>query len=321
VTIATRRAGEGPRESTRPCITHDRGLGTAYERWAFYRLLQTWAERLGVKTFLEGPLDGMAGVPGVHGVGLARRGVTVTSAVTSEEQAEVVRGIYETAAPGGTWSVLVAQPSELGALPQADMVMAYHVCEMADDWRAYLATAASRAKKALVVTVCNPENWGVSILRWTSRLRGLSGMEPPEAWRTEVLAPVLWKLGRVREHEYFDCPWWPDLQVSPGQSLLDRAKKLFSTRKDEMTFTASMQDGKLAENFVYGVGRWPYFGGEGYDEELGPALAKHPAFEGSTRAIKARTSHLHGFLVDVTPRTQTAKRRLETVGARQAKRA
>jgi hypothetical protein len=294
-------------------ITHDRGLGTAYERYAFYQLLEAWAERLEVKTFLEGPLDGMAGVPGVHGVGLARKGIAVTSAVTSEAQARVVRGIYETAAPGGPWSVIVARPEDLASLPPADMVMAYHVCEMVSDWRAYLQTAAGRARKALVVTVCNPLNWGVSIIRWTTRLRGIGGMEAPEAWKTEVLAPHLWKLGRVREHEYFDCPWWPDLQVSPGQSLFDRAKKLFSSRRDEVKFTSDMEGSRLAERFVYGEGRWPYFGGDGWHDELMPALLKHPAFEGASRAVKARTSHLHAFVVDTTPRTQTAKRRLETV--------
>jgi hypothetical protein len=295
----------------RELITHDRGLGTAYERYCFYQLLEAWAERFEVKSLLEGPLDGMAGVPGVHGVGLARRGVEVTSAVTTEEQAKVARGIYETAAPGGPWKVVVASPSDLASLPQADMVVAYHVCELVEDWRAYLKVAASRARKVLVVTVCNPDNWGVSIIRMTTRLRGIRGMKPPEAWRTEVLAPELWKHGRVREHEYFDCPWWPDLQVSPGQSLVDRFKKLLVTKRGEVTFTAEMNGSQLAEKFVYGDGRWPYFGGPGWHDELMPALLKHPAFEGASRKIKARTSHLHAFVVDVTPRTQTAKRRLQ----------
>jgi hypothetical protein len=51
-------------------ITHDRGLGSAYERYCFDQLADAWRTRYEIEA-LEGPLDGMAGVSGVHCVGLA----------------------------------------------------------------------------------------------------------------------------------------------------------------------------------------------------------------------------------------------------------
>lgn len=296
-------------------LAHDRGLGSAYERYWFYKLLDRWADELGAESLLEGPLDGMAGVPGVHGVGLARRGKHVTSVVVSEKQAEITRAIYERAGAAKFVDVRVVAPDDqaaIDALPKADLVLAYHTLSFVPDWRAYLARVAKQANKGFIVSVCNPDNWGVAIIRNVGRLRGIGGLEPPEYWRTDVLAPELWKLGRVKEHEFFDCPWWPDLQVSPGQSLLDRAKKLVTMRKKGVQFTADGTDSQLAQRFVYGAERWPYFGDdEGWKDELEPALRRHPSFERTRAArVKALAGHLHAFLVDVRPRTPQERRRL-----------
>lgn len=294
-------------------IDADRGLGSAYERYYFYELLDRWHRELGAKTFLEGPLDGMAGVPGVHGVGLARRGASVISVVRTEAQAAITRAVYRRAAPSGNVEVRVLPNlDDMESLPEADLVLAYHALEFVPDWRAFIERVAKRAQKGFVITTCNPDNWGVEIIRSVGKLRGIQGLEPPDRWRTDALAPTLWRLGRVREHEFFDCPWWPDLQVSPGQSLADRAKKLVLSRRKAVTFTAdAAQAPELARRFVYGADRWPYFGDDGFDDELGPALKRHPSFDRlATSRWKALAGHLHAFLVDVSPRTPQQRRRL-----------
>jgi hypothetical protein len=294
-------------------IDHDRGLGTAYERWCFYQRVDRWAEDYGVQSALEGPLDGMAGVSGVHLVGLARRGIAVTSAVPTEEKARIARGVYERAGGGGA-SVRVVDPSRVvQELPPADMVIAYHALPLVDDWRGYLASIAKLARKVVVVTVCNPDNWGVAAIRLAGRLRGRRDLEPPETWRTEVLAPELWAIGRVRDHVYFDAPWWPDLQVAPGQSLLDRTRQLVRQARGDVRFTAQERGAKLAERFVYGPERWPYFGGDGWVDELFPALLRHPGFDGSASKLRSRLAHLHAFVVDVRPRTPQARRKLASL--------
>lgn len=289
-------------------ITHDRGLGSAYERWCFYQLVEGWRTRYGIETALEGPIDGMAGVSGVHCVGLARRGVKVTAALPTESKAASARGVYARA--GATADVRVVDPSAAASLPPSDLVIAYHSLPLVDDWRGYLRTLAGLAKKALVVTVCNPDNWGVEVIRTIARLRGIKGMDPPDVWHKETLAPELWKIGRVREHVYFDAPWWPDLQVSAGQSLFDRAKQLFRQKKKKVEFTASEEGAKLAERFVYGPENWPYFGDDAWETELMPALLRHPGFDGTKMRAANRVAHLHGFVVDVRPRTPQARRRL-----------
>lgn len=291
-------------------IDHDRGLGTAYERWCFYQLVDKWAAEYEVESLLEGPVDGMAGVSGVHGVGLARKGIHVTTAVLGSAKAEVARAVYAGAGGSGAVDVrVVADASEVASLPPSDMVIAYHALPLVDDWRSYLAAVGKLARKVLVVTVCNPDNWGVAAIRTAGRLRGRKDLEAPETWRTDVLAPELWNLGRVRDHVYFDAPWWPDLQVAPGQSLLDRSRQLFGGAR--LRFTAEESGAKLAERFVFGAQRWPYFGGPGWIDELFPALLRHPGFDGAAGTWRRRVAHLHGFVVDTRPRTRQAKRRLE----------
>jgi hypothetical protein len=296
-------------------VPEDRGLGTAYERYCFYQLLDSWAKQFEVETFLEGPVDGMAGVAGVHGVGLAQRGVKVVSAVPTHEHADVARGIYAACNAPAEITVLSGEdPESIASLPKSDMVVCYHALSFVDDWRSYLKTVASLAKKVLVVTVCNPDNWGVAMIRTLARLRGVKGMEAPESWQKDILAPELWQLGRVREHTYFDCPWWPDLQVSAGQSLTDRLKKMSFAKG--FKFTDTPEESQLAASFVYGTERWPYFGGPGWVDELLPALLKHPCFEGAkAKVVRKRSAHLHAFVVDMRPRTPRERRRLAQAAA------
>lgn len=117
----------------------------------------------------------------------------------------------------------------------------------------------------------------------------------------------------MRDHVYFDAPWWPDLQVAAGQSLLDRARQLVSRRRGAVRFTAAEEGARLADRFVYGAERWPYFGGEGWVDELLPALLRHPGFDGTQWRWRARVAHLHGFVVDMRPRTPQGRRKLARV--------
>jgi hypothetical protein len=289
-------------------IEHDRGLGTAYERWCFYQLLAKWAAEYEVTSALEGPVDGMAGIRGVHGVGLARSGVRVVAAVPDEASARVARAVYAHAAPDSAADVRSLSPSRAGDLPASDLVLVYHALPFVEDWRVYLGTLAKLARKLLVVATCNPDNWGFTAVSLLGRVRA------PDVWRTETLAPALWELGRVREHVYFDAPWWPDLPVAPGQSLANRLRQMF-VRRGGARFAPPERDAVLANKHVYGPERWPYFGGPGWIDELEPGLLRHPAFEGSGAQVVRRMAHLHAFVVDVRPRTPQAKRRLEQVAA------
>lgn len=276
---ATASAKNAPQE-----IREDRGLATAYERHSFYRLLEEWAARYEVHSAMEGPLDGIDGVPGVHGACLARRGVKVRSLVPTSASANTARAVYD--ATGGSEDAevrVVSESTRLGDLAASDLVIAYQALPAIADWRSYVRGLAKLTRRVLVVTVDNPMNWVFQARRLTWRLRG-SESPAPEACHTETLAQVLWEVGHVREHVYFDCPSW----------------------RRPAPFGRESQD----RRFVYGPERWPYFGGPGWSDELLPALLRRPGFDGSETKLLPRLARMHAFVVDVRPRTPQARRRL-----------
>lgn len=252
----------------------DRGFAMASARYQMYRLLDGWADRFEIASMLEGPVDGAPGIAGVFGVGLARRGVKVVTVVPSEAHAAIAQGIYE--GSGTTAEVVVAGEHQLAELPRSDMVVCHLALDRVADWRAYLRGLARLARRCLVVVAPNPRQWSSAMMSRLTR----NPREPEGAsarGRTELLAPSLWQLGRVREHTYFDCRWWPSLD----------------------------------SEHVYGVGRWPYFDEGGGRAELESALARQRTPE-SPRA-RARAAHLHAFVVDVRPRTARQRRRLAQI--------
>jgi hypothetical protein len=278
-------------------LDSDRGLGTAYERWCFYQRVQAWAEEYGVESAIEGPMDGVAGIPGVHSAGLAQSGVRILAAVASDQAASTARKVYSAVAPGGHVDVrVVTNDAQMGELPPSDLVLIYNALPLVDDWRRYLTTLGALARKVLVVTTHNPRGFGPTLASW------LGKSPAPTVSRTETLAPALWRLGRVRHHVYFDAPWWPDLAAGPGQDLVKALKQL------------GVITGRIvppSDRYVYGPARWPYFGGPGWRDELFPALSRLLSFERAAGRFIERLAHLHAFVVDMRPRTPQARRRLE----------
>ena len=80
--------------------------------------------------------------------------------------------------------------------------------------------------------------------------------------------------------------------------------------KKKFNFTDTHEESKVANKYVYDDTRWPYFGGPGWVDELLPGLLKHPCFEGASTSVRSRAAHLHGFVVDMRPRTPRERRRL-----------
>ena len=277
--------------------THDAGLGTAYERLAVYGLLERWFRQRPVKTVLEGPVDAMAGIPGLHLVGLARLGCEVTVALPSAEALETVRRVY---ALLGVADRLRTVEASAERLPEGgfDLVLTYNALPVVSAWQGYLARVAQRARKYLVVSVTNPSSYGVYI-RKAQRLT--EAAREPElfdhaATQPCVLEPVLESFGVVVEHDYLDCPWWPDLFVPTGERLLEASLKripMLGRRLGERLAAGS------EDPYRYGPESFPLFAGVEGHEALVSALKRHPVFDGDRpRALKTLFGHHHAYLVE-----------------------
>jgi hypothetical protein len=276
-----------------PPARRDVGLGTAYERWAVYELLKDWLGPLEVSTAIEGPLDGMAGIPGLHLIPAAVGGASVTVVVPDQEAAGVVRGVYRTVGVEDRLEVRVSTEWPEGCW---DVVLTYNALPSVPDWKGYLAEAARRARRRLLVSVTHPASYGV-LLRKMLRL-AQPGLRPIELFdhpstKPGVLEPELMRYGRIVGDAYVDCPWWPDLFVETGETLLTGTlgRLPFGRRFRRGPATAAPpRDGE--EPFLYGPGRYPFFGGAGWADELAPALRRHPNLEGARfRSLAGLLAH------------------------------
>jgi hypothetical protein len=277
----------------------DVGLGTAYERLAVYRLLDRWFGHRLPATALEGPVDGMAGMPGLHLLGLARRGVNVTVALPDAGALAGVEAVFRSA--GAPSRLRTLQPSA-GQMPEGryELVLSYNALPLVPDWRSYLAALAGLAGRFLVVAVTNPASYGVSIRKAQRRLERRRRQElfDHESTRTSVLEPELARMGRIAEHAYFDCPWWPDLFVATGERLLGASlKSLPGIGSFLDTFAA-----KGPDPYRHTGDRFPMFEGLPGHSELLRALRRHPTFDGLGKRAGRAFGHLHAYLVEIGKR-------------------
>jgi hypothetical protein len=302
----------------------DVGLGTAYERVAVYRLLDRWfppafppafppppappdAARHPIATAFEGPVDNMAGIPGIHLVGLAARGTRVTVGLGEQRWLDNVRAIYRRLGVEQQLETRLMQPPDALPTKAYDLTVTYNALPVVDDWRALLDRVAQASRRWLVVALTNPSSYGVWIRK---ALRPIEGTPKQELFDHVSTQPAtiereLGRLGSIVEHAYFDCPWWPDLFVDAGESLLGATLKRLPLVSDLLKKPGG--GAPAAPNrYIYGADDFPLLrvsssqGATGSAAELDRALTRHPVFDGRPRAVARTFGHLHAYLVRLT---------------------
>jgi hypothetical protein len=277
--------------------TVDTGLGTAYERVAVYGLLERWLAPLGIETAFEGPIDNMAGVPGVHLIGAARLGARVTVALGEPRWLDNARAIYARAGVGDRVETRLVDPR--ASLPDRawDLALTYNALPIVADWRELLRRVARASRRYLVVALTNPASYGVFIRKAIRVVEPSRGAElfDHESTRPRVVERELERLGTIEQHAYFDCPWWPDLFVDAGESLVGATLRRFPIVGARLAGSGAGK--RLSpERFVYGADRFP-FQGDDTDAELDRALRRHPVFDERPEPIARVFGHLHAYLV------------------------
>jgi hypothetical protein len=166
---------------------------TERDRLAVQRFVDRVALLYDAQSLLEGPVDGAAHERGLHAVLAAKRGVRVTVALSrADDEARVRAGYVRAGAPAPETRIISDALAD--TLPKSSMVVSFDAPPYVCDWHRYIARLASVAGKVLLVVVRNPE-----------RLE-FSGSTANVRRETAELAPVLWGLGRVREHAYLAVP-------------------------------------------------------------------------------------------------------------------
>jgi hypothetical protein len=277
-----------------PPATTDLGLGTAYERVAIYRLFGRWIRDVPIVRAAEGPIDGMAGIPGLHLLGLAHQGVEVTVCLPDDEALARVRRLY---ANQGVADRLTTQKLAAEEIPAGswDVLVSYNALPYVEDWRGYLARLLRADAHRFFVVVSNPVSYGTYLRRVQRALRREDATElfDAECTRPSAIEPELARHGRIVAHDYLDCPWWPDFLLPARQNLagdLVRRARAIAGRR-------SNGDGEPAR-FVFDVERYPYFEGQpGFADNM-RAIQLHPVFDRAPVPVARFFGHLHGYVVE-----------------------
>lgn len=277
-----------------PLAKEDLGLGTAYERVAIYKLFDRWSEGRRIETAAEGPLDGMAGIPGLHLLGFAHRGIHATVCLPDDDALARVRAIYRRLRVEDQLSTYRISSEAIPTGP-VDVLVSYNALPYVPDWRAYLKRVLAADARWFFIVVSNPVSYGTYLRRAQRKIRGEDVVElfDHECTRRSAIEPEIEKAGRILSHDYLDCPWWPDFLLPARKNLagdtIAKVKGLFGRRESNEAAPA---------RFVFGEERYPFFEGEDGYEELSRSMRAHPVFDRAPEPVAKFFGHLHGYLVE-----------------------
>lgn len=200
---------------------YNEGLGVVYERFVLNDYLDKVMSRYSLKTALEAPIYGMAGVPGINSVHLAQRGCDVTLVDVDRERLTGVQRIWREL---GVTARFVYH-EDLAHLPFADDSF-----DLAWEWAAlwYLPHPAAllrelgRVSRTLVF-VAMPNRWQVGyLLRKYVMDKGFFRTVDERWVDMGLIKRVLKEAGvELVEEGVLDVPPWPDT-VMPAAEFLKR---------------------------------------------------------------------------------------------------
>lgn len=282
-----------------PLVTKDVGLGSAYERVFIYRLIARWIEKYPVQTAMEGVLDGMAGLPGIHLIPAAYAGAKVTVICPDETIAGAVHGVYDFLGLVPRLRIIIG--SEWPAGETAELVMIFNALAFAPDWRSFLRETASHASRRMIISTTNAACYGAQVSRMLRavglRRRETELFDHPSAHRSTLEAEIA-PIGTIRERSCVDAPWWPDLFVKPGNSLISGFLK-------DLPGKAARADAAPSERSLkhsYGPGNFPYFQRTPAEKTIIQGILRQPnADTGVFRPLAPLLAHHRMSLVEVGP--------------------
>ncbi len=200
---------------------YNEGLGLVYERFVLNDFLLHLQRRFDIRSVLEAPLFGMAGVSGINSVALARAGCRVTLV---DDHPRRLRGVARIWRELGL-SVTLVQVANWARLPfpdrAFDLAWEWAGLWFLDDPAGLLRELARVSRK--VVFVAMPNRWQVGywLRKWVLDRDFFRHVD--ESWANMGrIRQTLEAAGvRVVAHGVLDIPPWPDT-VMPAQEVLRR---------------------------------------------------------------------------------------------------
>jgi hypothetical protein len=267
---------------------YDTGIGTSYERFSIYTLIEKLANDLDIRSSLEGPIDGITGVNGINSIALARIGVQATVVLPSVDLIRYAKGFFEVEKCHSNVNFICSK--DLPVRRQFDLVWNFNCLPQRDDHKAILEQMARCSRRFILIFTSNTHNYGF----WIHRLHHRVEKEPWYHGDIRVMdmrktSAALRHLGfKTIRHLYVDVPWWPDID-SPIEEV---AASFFPFLRP------FLKKSKRLEIYKYNHRNFPYFHEE-RRKALLRVLSSHPKFDSSRiPLLKPFFAHHRGILAE-----------------------
>jgi SAM-dependent methyltransferase len=269
---------------------YNEGLGLVYERFVLNDFLDALRQKYNIRSVLEAPLYGMAGVSGINSYALAQAGVNVTLVDDTPERLAGVERIWREDLRQPV-NLVGVQPDEWGRLPFAD-----NSFDMAWCWAAlwYIPNPEGLLRELArvsrdIVFVAMPNN--IQVGYWMRKLvidRDFFAHHDERWTETGRIRRILAE-ARVRfvDEGVLDTPPWPDT-VMPANEVLKRLG--IRSRKLEEQFTG---DGWQWSTMAYYTGGQPDL----RERVMKYAWLDHAPLPWQVKAIWAHHRYLVGRVV------------------------
>ncbi len=197
------------------------GLGLVYERFVLNDYLLSLLKRFPIRTVLEAPAYGMAGITGINSVELARAGCSVTVVDEDEGRIGEARRIWSELGLKANWVCcpgMKALPFPDGAF---DLAWEWAGLWYLEDAEGFLRELARVSGRLLFIAMPNPRQPGYILRKHFLEPEFFSRVD--ERWvDLRRVREVVEKEGfRPLEEGFLDTPPWPDT-VMPAAKLLEK---------------------------------------------------------------------------------------------------
>ena len=213
---------------------YDEGLGVVYERFVLNDFLDRLVDQYSIRTVLEAPLYGMAGVSGINSVSLAQRGCDVTLVDCVDERLNAITRIWgELSLPARF--VLHRDFAQLPFEDNSfDLAWEWAGLWYLSDAEALLRELARVSRKLVFVAMPNSIQVGYLIRKYLIEREFFDTVD--ERWvHMKRIQGVLTQAGvRFIDQGVLDVPPWPDT-VMPAAEVLRRLG--IKSKKLEARFT------------------------------------------------------------------------------------
>jgi hypothetical protein len=267
---------------------YDTGLGTLYERFSIYSLIERLAGELSIRSSLEGPLDGITGINGINSIALARIGIQTTVVLPYLNLIQYAKRFY--AAENCLSNAEFICSKELDLRGQFDLVWNFNCLPQLKDHEAVLEQMTRCSRGYILFFIPNTWNYGFAVHRLYHKWE-------KEQWHhgdlrvmnTGKISALLSKMGfRPVRQLYVDVPWWPDIHT-PIEKV---AASFFPFLKP------FIKESHRLEIYKYGLENFPYFQKDRWEKML-QVLSSHPNFECSRIGLlKLFFGHHRGILAE-----------------------